>query len=175
MTPAEAAALLTVAAAFDNRKPDADQARAWAMALDGLRFEDCRAAIVAHYQGSRDWMMPSDVITKVKRIRNERVLAYGLLPDPPAHIDPDDTAALQRWTRDLTRSIADGELTTTTPNQPPALSASEASERMAHLRKQLVRRAPALDTPAPADVRAAIAATPRTWPKTETSNEETSQ
>ena len=32
MTPAQAAALLTIAASFDNRKPDADQAKAWAMA-----------------------------------------------------------------------------------------------------------------------------------------------
>lgn len=32
-----------------------------------------------------------------------------------------------------------------------------------------------MSPPPPADLRAAIAAPPRTWPKTETSNEETSQ
>ena len=52
MTPTDAARLLTLAAAYDNRKPDADQAKAWAMVLDGLRFEDCCEAIVAHYRAT---------------------------------------------------------------------------------------------------------------------------
>lgn len=43
MTPTEAAMLLTIAASYDNRKPDADQAKAWAMVLDDLRFVDAHA------------------------------------------------------------------------------------------------------------------------------------
>jgi hypothetical protein len=103
----EAAALLTIAASFDNRKPDADTAKAWAMALDGLRFEDCRQVVVEHYRSSREWLMPSDVISGVKRVRNQRVKDFGVLPDPPSHIDPDSPEHL-RWVRDTTKAIADG-------------------------------------------------------------------
>jgi hypothetical protein len=79
----EAAALLTVAAAFDNRKPDADQAKVWALALDGLRFIDCRDAIVTHYQSSREWLMPADVIRGVKRLRRDRRHTPGTSRTPP--------------------------------------------------------------------------------------------
>jgi len=147
MTPAEAAALLTVAAAFDNRKPDADQARAWAMALDGYRFEDCREAIVQHYRVSREWLMPVEVINAVKKLRNGRVIAYGLLPDPPAHIDPDDTGAIQQWRIDLTRGIADGEITNAAPIEPLALTRDEAKARMKEIRGELAKRKPPTPTP----------------------------
>lgn len=111
MKPTEAAALLTIAAAYDNRKPDADQARAWAMVLDGLRFEDCRDVIVEHFKRSREWMMPADVIAGVKRMRTKRLNEFGALPNPPAHIDPDDTGAVLRWEREIREAIADGRYT----------------------------------------------------------------
>lgn len=107
MTPAEAAALLTIAAAFDNRKPDADAARAWSLALDGYRFEDCRDAVVAHYRSSSEWLMPQKVLTEVKRIRRQRLLDYGPL-NPPASLDPDDTEAYARWIYTAQTAIADG-------------------------------------------------------------------
>jgi hypothetical protein len=106
MTPTEAAALLTICAAYDNRKPDVDAAKAWAMALDGYRFEDCRDAIVGHYRTSREWIMPADVITAVKRIRTGRL--EDAAPCPPAGLDPDDTSAYTRWLRRVRRAIADG-------------------------------------------------------------------
>ena len=87
MTPTDAARLLTLAAAYDNRKPDADQAKAWAMVLDGLRFEDCCEAIVAHYPTSRDWMMPAHVIADVKRIRCQAHRG-GWPPDPATRPGP---------------------------------------------------------------------------------------
>jgi hypothetical protein len=108
MKATEAAALLTIAAAFDNRKPDADQAKAWALALDGFRFEDCREAIVAHYRTSREWMMPADVIGGVKRLRAKRISEFGTLPDPPPELDPDDTRALAAWMRQTRAAIGDG-------------------------------------------------------------------
>jgi hypothetical protein len=106
MTPTEAAALLTICAAYDNRKPDPDAAKAWAMALDSYRFEDCRAAIVTHYRTSREWIMPADVITAVKRTRTGRL--EDAAPCPPAGLDPDDTSAYTRWLRGVRRAIADG-------------------------------------------------------------------
>ena len=123
MTPAEAAALLTIAAAYDNRKPDADAAKAWSMALDGLRFEDCRIAVVNHYRRSREWLMPVDVVEAVKRIRFDRVAAFGPY-SPPEGIDP-DKPDYQRWLADTTRRIADGELTDPAELDPPGLAARE--------------------------------------------------
>jgi hypothetical protein len=105
MTPAEAAALLTVAAAYDNRKPDADAAQAWALALDGLRFHDCRAVIVEHYRTSTDWIMPKHVIDAVKRLRDKRIALAGDLT-PPADLTPVQTIA---WLKDARRRIGDGE------------------------------------------------------------------
>lgn len=114
MKATEAAALLTIAAAFDNRRPDADQAKAWAMALDGLRFEDCREVIVAHYRRTRDWLMPSDVTAGVRMLRHARLDAYGPIP-APVGIDPDDTAAYRRAFKATQRAIADGTLTAPEP------------------------------------------------------------
>ena len=141
MKPTEAAALLTIAAAYDNRKPDADAAKAWAMALDDLRFEDCREAVVAHYRSTRDWMMPSDVIAIVKRIRRDRLMVFGALPDPPRDIDPDDTPAMLAWEYGVRRSIADGTLKRDTP-EPAPLSRAESAARMKELRAAVQRRAP---------------------------------
>lgn len=115
MNPAEAASLLTIAAAFDNRKPDADQARAWALALDGLRWEDCRDVIVAHYRRSREWLMPVEVVGGVRRLREKRIMEYGPI-EPPADLDPDDTGAYARFITDTKRRIGDGTLT-----PPPAI------------------------------------------------------
>ena len=106
MTPAEAAALLAVAAAFDNRKPDAAAAKAWSVALDGYRFEDCRDAVVAHYRSSSEWIMPAHVVAGVKRIRASRISAVALTP--PRDLDPDDTAAYQRWLATERSLVADG-------------------------------------------------------------------
>jgi hypothetical protein len=113
MKPTEAAALLAIAAAYDNRKPDPDAATAWAMALDGLRFEDCRQVVVKHYQRSRDWMMPVDVISGVKRLRADRILAFGPY-DVPSGLSGAEYAALIGNTN---RRIGDGEITS--PDQLP--------------------------------------------------------
>lgn len=105
MNPAEAATLLGIAAAFDNRKPDPDAAQAWAIALGDMRFEDARDAIVAHYRASSEWLMPSKVIGEVKRIRAKRIEEHPPLT-PPADLTPVQTI---EWLRDARRRIADGE------------------------------------------------------------------
>ena len=105
MKPTEAAALLTVAAAFDNRKPDPDAAKAWSLALDGYRFEDCRDVIVQHYRTTGDWLMPHHVLTAVKRMRAKR-LHEAVEPPPPPDLTPLETLA---WLKDIRRRIADGE------------------------------------------------------------------
>jgi GT2 family glycosyltransferase len=105
MTPTEAGALLTIAAAFDNRKPDADAAKAWAVALEGYRFEDCREAIVAHYRASSEWLMPQAVIAAVKRIRSKRIADHPPVTPPPFKTFAEE----QTWRRELNRRIGDGQ------------------------------------------------------------------
>lgn len=128
MKATEAAALLTIAAAYDNRKPDADQAKAWAVSLDGYRFEDCRQAIVEHYQGSADWLMPVHVIAGVKRIRARRIEAVALTPPPD--MDPDDTAAYQRWLAEERSRVADG----LPPSMPPEVGQPRDIRELGRLR-----------------------------------------
>lgn len=106
MTPGEATALLSVAAAFDNRKPDADAAIAWSVALGDLPFTDCRDAIVAHYRKTSDWLMPTHVISAVKTIRNSRLEDAPPLTPPP-NLDPIETVA---WLKDARHRIANGEV-----------------------------------------------------------------
>lgn len=107
MNVQQAAALLTVAAAFDNRKPDEDAAKAWAMALGDLPFLDCRDAIVAHYQASSEWLMPAKVITEVRRVRSKRIAEGEGQLTPPPHAR--EGAALHEWLRVAKRRLGDGE------------------------------------------------------------------
>lgn len=140
MTPADAAKLLTIAAAYDNRKPDADQAKAWAMALDGIRYEDARDAIVGHYQKTRDWLMPSDVITGAKRIRSDRLRAFGPIPDPPKSLDPADVDAYGQWLAETMRRIADGEMVAEAPAIASAPMPPELAAGMGKFGRELPRR-----------------------------------
>lgn len=105
MTPADAGRLLAIAASVDNRKPDPDAALAWSVMLDGYRFEDCRDVIVEHYRRSREWLMPSDIINAVRRLRDKR-LAEAPAPIPPPDLTPMQTIA---WIKVARRRIADGE------------------------------------------------------------------
>jgi hypothetical protein len=113
MTPAEAQMLLGIAASFDNRKPSEEAAIAWSHALDGYRFEDCRDAIVAHYQASSEWLMPAKVIAEVKRIRSKRIDDHPPLTPPPApeHLSESEQVAWQTdWRREAIGRIGDGEV-----------------------------------------------------------------
>lgn len=113
MTPAEAQGLLTVAAAFDNRKPDEAAAQAWAMALGDLPFYDCRDAIVRHYQASGEWVMPAKVIADVKRVRAKRLEDHTPLT-PPRHDCPSEDCTCEEfqraWLKEARRRVANGEV-----------------------------------------------------------------
>lgn len=108
MTPAEAQMLLGIAASFDNRKPSEEAATAWAVALDGADFADCRTAIVNYYRTKREWLMPSDVLEGVVTIRRKRLDDYGLI-SPPDDLDPDDPEAYSVWYSTTMRAIASGQ------------------------------------------------------------------
>lgn len=101
MNQQEAAALLAVAAAFDNRKPDADAALAWSLALADFDFISARDAVVAHYRESRDWIMPSDIVARIRTIVANRLRLFGTLT-PPAEIqgEVDDEQRWRHWARE---------------------------------------------------------------------------
>lgn len=133
MKPAEAAMLLTVAAAYDNRKPDPDAAKAWAIALEGYRFEDCRDAIVSHFRTTSDYLLPVHVIKGVEKIRRARLDAHPLPPVPAGFTDAQELT----WRRQMQDRIADGEVfpipelpaATTPPAAIRALATSWRSDR----------------------------------------------
>jgi hypothetical protein len=107
MTPQEASALLAVAAAFDNRKPDPDAAMAWSLALTGLPFIDCRNAIVDHYRRTTEWLMPAHVLELVKRVRDKRIADHSAELTPPPECREGD--AHRDWLREAKRRLGDGE------------------------------------------------------------------
>ena len=97
MTPAEAAQLLAMAAAYDGRmrltSPDeiAIQAQAWAAALDErITFDQGRELVIDHYASSREVIMPANINQAWWRKRAE-IMATHI--DPPPKADPDDVAA----------------------------------------------------------------------------------
>lgn len=111
MTNAEAVMLCRYAKAacpqqqFDEFTPDA-----WSDLLGDLRFEDCRDALRAVVQ-RQPFVAPAEIRTEVKRIRNDRILKFGPLPDPP-YGDDYSPAAYQAYLRDTLRRIGDGEVVT---------------------------------------------------------------
>ncbi|MGH3415020.1 MAG: hypothetical protein ACRDVE_14510 [Actinocrinis sp.] len=69
MTPEEIGKLLATCAAFDNRKTDDSAVLAWLGAVGDLSHPECEAAVIAHYSDSREWIMPADVRSRVRRKR----------------------------------------------------------------------------------------------------------
>ena len=107
MTPAQAQMLLGIAASFDNRKPSEEAAVAWSVALRGLRFEDCRDAIVEHYVARPDdWLAPGHIVAIVKRVRAKRIHDHPPLTPPP-DLTPMETTA---WLAEARGRIGNGEV-----------------------------------------------------------------
>lgn len=91
MNTADAAELLTLAAAFDRRTIGEADARAWAAALHAVPLDhDTRAAVARHYAETREWLTPAHVTSTRARIRAERLARHT---DPIPAADPDDPAA----------------------------------------------------------------------------------
>lgn len=104
MTPAEAAELLTMCSAYDNRRVDEAGALAWQDALSDLPAADCQRAVRDHYRESSDRVMPADVRRRVRRIRADRIDATPTEQPPPGLT----VVQYQDWLRDQRRRIADG-------------------------------------------------------------------
>lgn len=108
MTPAEAAAVLSKCAAFDNRTPTESAARAWAEAVDSnVTLTDALAIVADHYARESRWIMPADINGASKRIRRAR-LDVMKTPEPPAALDPEDVDGWRVWSRAYRSAIGDG-------------------------------------------------------------------
>lgn len=99
MTDEDVLKLLALMSMADNRKPprkdDPEGAKLvidfWLGMIGDLAYSDCAAAIQAHYQESREWIMPSDIRRRVKAAREERI-RHSLIPAPPPELTEDPQA-----------------------------------------------------------------------------------
>ncbi|MBP0456227.1 zinc finger domain-containing protein [Streptomyces montanisoli] len=140
MTPADAAELLTLAAAFDRRTVGEADARAWAAALHAVPLDDdARAAVARHYAETDRWLTPAHVVQQRAKVRRDRLDHANVLYD--GH--PDETGAESiAHRRRLLAAVADGRINPQTATQavglapgtaPPALTGGPAPEVAARL------------------------------------------
>ena len=109
MGRSEAAKILTLCAVYDRRTIGESDVAAWGDVLNLVRFEDAAVAVRQHYAASREWVMPCDVLTGVKRLRAERLARVS---DQVPLGDPDDVASYLRDLRQTRRQVADGTIGT---------------------------------------------------------------
>lgn len=137
MTPAETTKLLAICSSFDNRKPNPETVTAWGGVMGDLRYEDCRDAVLAHYATSREWIMPADIRTAVRRLRAKRIAQAGD-PTPPPDLTPLETIA---WLKERNRRVANGEQV-----EPQGYGALE-SRRLPELRAFIAQGPRAIEAP----------------------------
>ena len=106
MTLEETGKLLARAALIDNRTVDPPIVIAWHQILGDLPYQDCEAALAAHYTESTDWMMPAHIRNRVKETRKQRILDAGIPAPPPELVD--NPPAYRAALRAGTAAIADG-------------------------------------------------------------------
>lgn len=72
MNPAEIAAVLTKAAAYDRRTIGRADVAAWHEALQDIDLQDALAAVTRHYRASTEWLMPGHIRDAVAELRRGR-------------------------------------------------------------------------------------------------------
>ena len=107
MTRDEMAALLGLMAARDGRAVGRIEVEAWFEDAGHWDFATARAAVARHYQRSRDFLRPADMLAAIREIRDDR-LDRTEMPVPNA--SPDDPAGYAVEYRALRLAIADGTL-----------------------------------------------------------------
>lgn len=108
MTPAESLALVRIVrAACPSQKLDEFTPDVWHGLLEDLRFDDCRAGVMALAK-RQPFLSPAEIRLEVRRIRTVRIDANNDTATVDA--DPDDVHAWLLALRQGRRKIADGEL-----------------------------------------------------------------
>lgn len=96
MNRADASRVLAKAAAFDNRKPSAAAAAAWAEALDDVPLQEALDLVSVYYATNREWIMPADINRLWKERRHTRLREARQLPPAPAGLESADYLAYQQ-------------------------------------------------------------------------------
>lgn len=138
MNPEEALKVCRIAkGAFPATSMDEYTPESWAIGLEDERFEDAMVALKAIMR-EQTFIHVSDIVKRVRRIRNERLLEFGPLPNPPSEL-ADNPEGEMRWHADMLRRIADGE----DVSKPPAIEPTpEHTKRLAELTRGALREVP---------------------------------
>jgi hypothetical protein len=110
MTPAETAALLAYAAAFDRRTLGETDVLAWHTVLTDITFDAAKQAVTAHYGRETRWIMPADIRQHVLKTRADTaadIQGPGLPPEIP-DADPDNVQEYLAAVRQQRTKAADG-------------------------------------------------------------------
>lgn len=113
MNPTEAAELLAHCSAFDNRKPSAAAAVAWASALNDVPLDaDTRSAVAVFYStppkdpDTKLWIQPHNVRTLRAKIRSGRLENFQYEP-----VDGETVAEYLARYQGQVRAVASGRVT----------------------------------------------------------------
>ena len=112
MTPGDAAAVLAMAARWDQRKASRETCEAWALTLNGLALEDCLAAVRDHFRDPAEYLEAGMVRRRVLAIRLDRIERGKPFLTPPPELDALEgdahTIGYARWEAGEHRKLADG-------------------------------------------------------------------
>ncbi len=90
MNVQETAKLLAVVVAYDGRQVGESTVAAWYDVLRDLPYDQCEEAVRLHYRNDPGWLMPSQVRSLVKNLRNERASRTALTAaiEGPRGVEP---------------------------------------------------------------------------------------
>lgn len=86
MKKSEVLKLLTIASAFDNRRPTDEQVDAWFAVIGDLDYLDAERAVREHFRESTEWMLPAHVVAGVRWIEAQRAWSVPALTDDEARL-----------------------------------------------------------------------------------------
>lgn len=141
MIESDAAVVLALCATFDRRTIGRADATAWGRLLGDLSVQDCCEAVDAWYTERRDWIMPSDVITAAKRIRDRRI-GRARLAELDAQIAAEnagdfDPKPIEAGDPAPSVALAMREAVANRPRKPPAGKPRPDPERMKQARAEV--------------------------------------
>lgn len=109
MNLSETGEALALASEYDNRHFTKETSAAWWELLNPYTLDEAKHAIRKHYNESREWLMPADVLRIIKTERRNRLARVETIV--PSRADMTSTAAELATTKALSKAIASGELT----------------------------------------------------------------